>query len=232
MSIQQMPIAVALDAPDAATMVDWAGRVGPHVSHLKVGLEVYLRDGAPAVHAVRDASPGTQLFLDLKLHDIPATVGGAARSVAHLEPAILPVHAGGGAAMVEAAAQALPGTLIAGVTILTSLSAADLHAIGFSADPAECVTRLARLAVEAGARALVCSAVEVALVRDAVGPDVLLITPGIRPAQASADDQARVATPASALASGSDLLVIGRPITAAADPAAAVAAIAREITAR
>ena len=225
------PVAVALDAPDASTMVRWAALVGPHVSHVKVGLEVYLRDGAPAVHQVREASPSTQVFLDLKLHDIPATVAGAARSVAHLEPHILTVHAAGGAAMIEAAAQALPNTLIAGVTILTSLSDEDLRHIGMQGSSAECVVRLAHLAVQSGARALVCSAQEVALVRDAVGTSVLLITPGIRPAGSSADDQARVATPASALAAGSDLLVIGRPITGAVDPASAAQAIAAEILA-
>ena len=223
------PIAVALDAPDSATMVRWAEATAQHVRVMKVGLEVYLRDGADAVAQVRAAAPGTGVFLDLKLHDIPATVAGAARSVARLQPEILTVHAAGGAAMVAAAADALPDTRIAGVTILTSLSQADLSAVGFDGDARRSVLRLARLAVDAGARALVCSPLEVAFVREEVGPDVLLITPGVRPAGAGGDDQSRVATPAQALASGADLLVIGRPITGAADPTLAAAAIADEI---
>ena len=226
------PIAVALDAPDSQTMVGWASQTAQHVSVMKVGLEVYLRDGADAVAKVRAAAPEAGLFLDLKLHDIPATVAGAARSVARLQPEILTVHAAGGTAMIAAAADALPNTLIAGVTILTSMSSTDLAAVGFDGDPRACVQRLARLAVGAGARALVCSPLEVAFVRDVVGPDVLLITPGVRPAGASGDDQSRVATPAEALANGADVLVIGRPITAAADPAAAALAIAEEIRRR
>lgn len=226
------PIAVALDAPNSTTMVDWAIQSAPHVSVMKVGLEVYLRDGAVAVEQVREAAPAAGVFLDLKLHDIPATVGGAARSIARLQPDIVTVHAAGGASMIAAAAEALPQTRIAGVTILTSMSDKDLAAVGFDGDSRTCVTRLAVLAVNAGARALVCSPLEVAFVRDAVGPDVLLITPGVRPAGASGDDQSRVASPASALASGADLLVIGRPITAAEDPAAAAAAIAEEIRRR
>lgn len=226
------PIAVALDAPDSATMQDWARRTAPHVSVMKVGLEVYLRDGAAAVENVRAAAPDAGLFLDLKLHDIPATVAGASRSVASLRPDILTVHASGGAAMVAAAVEALPDTRIAGVTILTSMSTEDLVSVGFDGDAKACVIRLARLAVSAGARALVCSPLEVAFVREAVGPQVLLITPGVRPTDSAGDDQSRVATPARALASGADLLVIGRPITAAADSGAAAAAIADEIRRR
>ena len=226
------PIAVALDAADSQTMVSWASQTSRHVSVMKVGLEVYLRDGADAVARVREAAPEAGLFLDLKLHDIPATVAGAARSVARLRPEILTVHAAGGTAMIAAAADALPNTLIAGVTILTSMSSTDLAAVGFDGDARTCVQRLAQLAVDAGARALVCSPLEVRFVRDVVGPDVLLITPGVRPAGASGDDQSRVATPLEALASGADLLVIGRPITAAANPAAAAEAIAEEIRRR
>jgi orotidine-5'-phosphate decarboxylase len=225
------PIAVALDAPDLATAVAWATAVGPYVSVVKVGLELYLRDGADAVEAAAEAS-GRPVFLDLKLHDIPNTVAGAARSVARLAPAYLTVHAAGGAAMVAAAAQALPGTKVAAVTVLTSLSAADLDRIGLLGPPLDAVRRLAVLAVAAGARALVCSPQEVAAVRAEVDDDVVLITPGVRlpatdGASASAlGDQVRVATPEQALADGADLLVVGRPITAAADPAAAAAMFA------
>jgi orotidine-5'-phosphate decarboxylase len=220
------PIAVALDAPDAATAVEWARAAAPEVSTMKVGLELYLRAGRSVVEQVREAAAGCALFLDLKLHDIPNTVAGAARAVSGLRPDILTVHAGGGAAMIRAAADALPETLIAGVTILTSMGPDDLAAVGISGPAPHAVRRLALLAVDAGARALVCSPQEVALVREVVGRDVLLITPGVRPAGSSTDDQQRVATPQAAIADGADLLVVGRPITAAAAPAAAAAAIA------
>ncbi len=169
------------------------------------------------------------MFLDLKLHDIPNTVAGAARSVAALQPTYLTVHAAGGADMVRAAADAAPDVLITAVTVLTSLSEHDLAAIGLQGPASDAVRRLAVLAVGAGARALVCSPHEVAAVRAEVGPMIRLITPGVRPAGADTGDQARVATPEQALADGADLLVIGRPITGAADPAAAAAEIARQL---
>jgi len=214
------PIAVALDAPDLATACDWARATGPYVVAMKVGLETFLRDGHDGVRAVT-AACDLPVFLDLKLHDIPNTVAGAARSVADLSPAYLTVHAAGGAPMVRAAVEQLPGTRVAAVTVLTSMSAADLAAVGMVGPPLDVVRRLAALAVGAGARALVCSPHEVAAVRTEVGPDVTLITPGVRPAGSEAADQARVATPEQALADGADLLVIGRPITGAADPASA-----------
>jgi orotidine-5'-phosphate decarboxylase len=226
------PIAVALDAPDLATAVGWAAAVGPYVSTVKVGLEVYLRDGADAVRRAREASGGRDLFLDLKLHDIPNTVAGAARSVAGLAPTYLTVHASGGRDMVRAAVDALPETLVAGVTVLTSLGEDDLADVGLAGPAADAVRRLAVLAVASGARALVCSPHEVAAVRREVGEGVLLITPGVRPAGAAVGDQSRVATPERALADGADLLVVGRPITAAADPAAAAAAIAEGLPPR
>ena len=233
------PIAVALDAPELAVALDWARAVAPHVSTLKVGLETYLRDGDDAVWGVRraaeDAGAPCRLFLDLKLHDIPATVAGAARSVARLAPDYLTVHASGGSAMVRAAADALPDTRIVAVTVLTSLGAEDLVSVGMlppGAGPAEVrelAVSLAVAAVDAGARAVVCSPEEVAGIRAAVGPDPVLITPGVRPEGADAGDQRRVATPEEALARGADLLVIGRPITGADDPAAAAARIAAGI---
>jgi orotidine-5'-phosphate decarboxylase len=222
------PIAVALDAPDLETAARWAGLVTPHVSTLKIGLELYLRYGPEVVASVRGAS-GVQIFLDLKLHDIPATVAAAARAVARLRPAMLTVHAAAGSAAIRAAAAALPDTRVVAVTVLTSLGEADLSRIGLAGPASDAVLRLATLAVEAGARGLVCSPQEVAAVRAEVGPDILLITPGVRPAGSDTNDQARVATPEEALRAGADLLVIGRPITGAADPGAAASAIAASL---
>jgi orotidine-5'-phosphate decarboxylase len=223
------PIAVALDTADLATATRWAQSVAPHVSTVKVGLELFCAEGPGAVEKIR-AAADVDLFLDLKLHDIPATVAGAARSVAALAPEYLTVHASGGPAMVAAAAEALPRTKVVGVTILTSLSAADLERLGVAGPPEQAVLRLARLAVDAGARALVCSPQEVAAVRREVGPDVTVITPGVRPIDAANDDQARVATPQRAIADGADLVVIGRPITGSDDPAAAAEAIVGSLT--
>lgn len=219
------PIAVALDAPDLETAARWASLVTPHVSTVKVGLELYLRYGPDVVASVRGASR-IQVFLDLKLHDIPATVAGAARAVSRLKPAYLTVHAAGGAAMIRAAVEAAPNTRIAAVTVLTSLGDGDLGEIGLAGPASDAVRRLAALAVGAGAPALVCSPQEAAAVRAEVGPDITLITPGVRPAGAATQDQARVATPEQALSAGADLLVIGRPITGAPDPGAAAAGIA------
>ena len=222
------PIAVALDAPDLETAARWAALVAPHVSTLKIGLELYLRYGPDVVASVRGAS-GVEIFLDLKLHDIPATVAGAARAVARRRPALLTVHAAAGPAAIRAAADAAPDARIVAVTVLTSLGEADLARIGLVGPVSEAARRLAALAVEAGAGGLVCSPQEVEAVRAEVGGDVLLVTPGVRPAGAALNDQARVATPEEALRSGADLLVIGRPITGAADPGAAASAIAASI---
>jgi orotidine-5'-phosphate decarboxylase len=225
------PIAVALDAPDLDTAASWADLVTPHVSTLKVGLELYLRFGPEAVASVRGPR-GVDVFLDLKLHDIPATVGGAARAVAKVRPDLLTVHAAAGAAAIEAAVQALPTTKIVAVTILTSLSDGDLGDIGMAGSVGDSVLRLAALAVQAGARGVVCSPREVAAVRAEVGPDVTLVTPGVRPFGEASHDQARVATPQEALGAGADLLVIGRPITSAPDPGAAAAALATALRRR
>jgi len=222
------PVAVALDTADLAAALGWAAAVTPSVTTVKVGLELFCAEGPAAVDKIR-AATDLDVFLDLKLHDIPATVAGAARSARPLAPAYLTVHASGGPAMITAAAEAVPETRIAAVTVLTSLSAADLDALGIAGPPADAVRRLARLAVAAGARALVCSPQEVALVRSAVDADVVLITPGVRPAGADTQDQARVATPEQALAEGADLLVVGRPITGADDPAAAAVALAASL---
>jgi orotidine-5'-phosphate decarboxylase len=223
------PIAVALDAPDMETAARWAQAVTPHVAVVKVGLELFCRTGPQVVDVVRGGS-GVELFLDLKLHDIPNTVAGAARSVARLSPTYLTVHAGGGRDMVRAAVEAVPDVKVAAVTVLTSMTPQALDEVGLAGPPLDAVRRLAVLSVEAGARALVCSPQEVAAVRAEVGPDVTLITPGVRPAGADVQDQVRVATPQQALADGADLLVIGRPITGAADPGAAAAALAALLT--
>jgi orotidine-5'-phosphate decarboxylase len=222
------PIAVALDAPDVETAARWALAVSPHVEVLKVGLELFCRQGPEVVEVVRG---GTKigLFLDLKLHDIPNTVAGAASSVARLKPRYLTVHAAGGADMVRAAVEAAPDVRIAAVTILTSLDDEVLAAVGIAGPSLDAVKRLSLLAVGAGARALVCSPREVAALRAEVGPDIDLITPGVRPAGADLQDQARVATPQEALDDGATLLVIGRPITGAADPGAAAAMIAKTL---
>jgi orotidine-5'-phosphate decarboxylase len=221
------PVAIALDAPDLGTALSWAEQAGPYVSTVKVGLQAYLAAGAAAVLGARAASGGRAVFLDLKLHDIPNTVAGAARSVARLEPDYLTVHAAGGAAMIRAAVAELPTTRITAVTVLTSLSGPDLERLGLQGSALDVALRWSVLAVEAGARALVCSPQEVAAIRAEVGPDVELVTPGVRPAGSDVADQARTATPAQALADGADLLVVGRPLTAAPD----VAAAARELAA-
>jgi orotidine-5'-phosphate decarboxylase len=219
------PIAVALDTPSLETAALWAREVTPYVTVLKVGMELFYRGGPDVVDVVRGGSK-IGLFLDLKLHDIPNTVAAAARSIVRLKPQYLTVHASGGAAMVRAAVEAAPDVTIAGVTVLTSLDEDDLDAIGLAGPALDAARRLAVVAVGAGARALVCSPREVAAIRAEVGPGITLITPGVRPAGSDAQDQARIATPEQALADGADLLVVGRPITGAADPAAAAARIA------
>ncbi len=223
-----VPIALALDAPDLDTACRWANAVDGVFSHVKVGLETYLRDGALGVAEIRAAAPRCELFLDLKLHDIPNTMAGAARSVADLQPDLLTVHAAAGHAGIAAVAEALPGTRVAAVTVLTSLSPLDLTELGISGTPEQAVMRWARLAVDAGAQAVVSSAQEVATLRALLGPQPVLITPGIRPTGADHGDQARVVTPADAISAGASLLVVGRPVTGSDDPRGAAAAIAAE----
>ena len=225
--MSKAPIAVALDGKNLATISSWAFAVAPFVSTLKVGLETYLRDGAAAIETVR--ATGCDLFLDLKLHDIPNTVAGAAKSIARHKPQYLTVHALGGAEMITAAAQELPNTRITAVTILTSMDEAALRSIGIQDSALEAAVRLARLSVDAGARAVVCSPQEVAAIRGVVPRDIVLITPGVRPVGADAGDQKRIATPQQAISDGADIVVIGRPITGAVDPAQAAAEIGASI---
>jgi orotidine-5'-phosphate decarboxylase len=222
------PIAVALDTPDLVRATRWARAVTPHVSTLKVGLELFCRHGAAAVEQAR-GDTDVCLFLDLKLHDIPNTVAGAAHALAPLRPDYLTVHASGGAAVIAAAVDAVPDCMITGVTVLTSLSEDDIVAVGLRGPSSDAARRLAVIAVAAGARALVCSPREVSALRKEIGDDIVLVTPGVRPAGAGPADQSRVATPERALADGADLLVIGRPITGADDPGAAAAALARSL---
>lgn len=222
---------VALDTTDPARAGAWAAAVAPHCGLFKLGLEFFLANGAAGTRAVT----GRPVFLDLKLHDIPNTVAGAVRAVLPLAPRMLTVHAAGGSAMIAAARQAAETAgsarpLILAVTVLTSLDAAALAATGVADAPARQVLRLAQLALGAGADGLVCSPLEAAMLRDALGPDgPVLVVPGIRPAGSAAGDQARTLTPAEAVAAGADWIVVGRPITAAPDPAAAAAAIAAAI---
>jgi orotidine-5'-phosphate decarboxylase len=225
-------LCVALDAPDLATAEGWARAVAPHAGLLKVGLELFTAEGGAAVRRIAQHGP---VFLDLKLHDIPNTVAGAVRALAQLRPAWLTIHAAGGAAMVAAAREAAEKAggadrmRILAVTVLTSLDAAALSETGVAGGPVQQVLRLGRLAIAAGADGLVCSPREVAPLRDALGDGPALVVPGVRPAGSAADDQARTATPEEMAAAGADFVVVGRPITKAADPHAAAAAIARAL---
>jgi orotidine-5'-phosphate decarboxylase len=216
-------LVVALDVPTLDEAAGLARALAGEVGWFKVGLELFASHGPAAVEAVRAHGP---VFLDLKLHDIPTTVERAARRLAALGAGLVTVHAGGGAAMVGAAVAGLgdAGRVLA-VTVLTSLSDDDLASV--NAPPAATqVPALARLATQAGAPGLVCAPRDLSAVRAAVGRDVLLVTPGIRPAGGDVDDHARATTPAQAVQDGADLLVVGRPITRADDPVAAARAIA------
>ncbi|MDB5415061.1 MAG: orotidine 5-phosphate decarboxylase [Rubritepida sp.] len=218
---------VALDTPDLARAEALAMQVAPAAGLLKLGLELFCAAGPPALERLRARAP---VFLDLKLHDIPNTVAGAVGSLAPLGAAMLTLHASGGPAMITAARRAaeLAGAarpILLAVTVLTSMDAETLGAIGVMDSPAQQVLRLARMAMDSGADGLVCSPREVALIRDALGETPMLVVPGIRPAGSAAGDQARIATPQDAVAAGADWIVVGRPITEAADPAAAARAI-------
>lgn len=224
-------IAFALDYPTLAEARVGAELARSHVGVLKVGLQLFIREGEPAVNLGRDL--GCDVFLDLKLHDIPATVERAVASVAQLGARYVTIHAGGGPAMIEAAAKRADsegtGLKILGVTVLTSMDDSDLHATGVASTSAEQVARLAALALSSGAHGLVCSTAEVGALRKAHGPEPILVTPGIRPAGVSAGDQKRVGTPESAIRDGASLLVVGRAIRDAADPAVAAEAILDEV---
>ncbi|NNG03709.1 MAG: orotidine-5'-phosphate decarboxylase [Inquilinus sp.] len=230
------PIFCALDTPTTAGAVELGRTVAPHVGGLKLGLEFFMAAGPAGVRAV--AEIGRPVFLDLKLHDIPNTVAGAIRSVVPLAPAFITLHASGGPAMMRAALDAAHETAasanlarprLLGVTVLTSLDAEDLSAVGQDDEVARQVGRLATLARAAGLDGVVCAPGEIARLRAQMGPEFGLMVPGIRPAGAGADDQKRVMTPQQAMAAGADHLVIGRPITRAADPAEAARHIAESL---
>jgi orotidine-5'-phosphate decarboxylase len=225
-------LAFALDYPSLAEAEVGAERVRDVVGVLKVGLELFIAEGPAAARL--GAKLGTRLFLDLKLHDIPETVERAVATAGQLGAGMLTLHAAGGPRMLEAAAARAErentGLKLLAVTVLTSLDAADLAATGVSDTPAEHVLRLGKLARASGIHGLVCSTSEVRALRSALGAEAILVTPGIRPAGAAAGDQKRVGTPASALRDGSSLLVVGRPIRDAADPAAAARSILAEMS--
>ncbi len=219
----------AIDTAERGQAESMTRAVAPHCGLVKLGLEYFLANGPAGLQA----AAGAPLFLDLKLHDIPNTVAGAVRSLLPLNVQMLTVHAGGGGAMVaaaaKAAAEASQRPRILAVTVLTSLDEAALAETGVAGGTTQQVLRLARLALDNGADGLVCSAHEIAPLRDAFGPKPILVVPGIRPAGSATNDQARVMTPEQAVRAGADYLVVGRPIFSAPDPAAAAAAIAASI---
>jgi orotidine-5'-phosphate decarboxylase len=221
-------VAVALDTDERATFDAWCERFGPRVGVLKVGLEAFVRWGPAAVTEARRHA--RRLFLDLKLHDIPNTVAGAVDAACALGVDYLTVHAGGGPAMLAAAAEAAHGRLtLLAVTVLTHLDADELARLDLPGSAGERAASWARMARSAGCGGAVCSPQEVAALRRREPRPFTLVTPGIRPAGAAAGDQKRIATPREALAAGADLLVIGRPLTRAADADAALAALAAEL---
>ncbi|HXC55221.1 MAG TPA: orotidine-5'-phosphate decarboxylase [Rhizomicrobium sp.] len=225
------PVFVALDTPDLGRALALAEAVKPHVGGLKIGLEFITAFGPDGVRRIVDI--GLPVFADVKFHDIPNTVAGASRALAGLGAQIFNIHVSGGEAMMceaVAAARAVdPKVKVIGVTVLTSIDEDVLASVGQRGPAADQVVRLARLAKASGLDGVVCSAHEIAAIRKACGPDFLLVVPGIRPAGADLADQRRVMTPAEAHRAGADILVIGRPITGAADPAVAAKTIAAEL---
>jgi orotidine-5'-phosphate decarboxylase len=225
------PIFVAIDTPDPAYALSLAERVAPHVGGLKLGLEYLSANGPQGLAAF--ARFGLPIFADTKFHDIPNTVAGAVRATVGKGVAIVNVHAAGGEAMLKAARDAAravdPNTKVIAITVLTSLTDDDLTAVGQVPPAREQVLRLAQLTKDCGLDGVVCSAHEISALRAALGPDFLLVVPGIRPAGSDVGDQKRVMGPVEALAQGASILVIGRPITAAPDPGAAARAIAESL---
>lgn len=222
---------VALDFSDASGALELAARLEPAICRLKVGKELFTSAGPALVDEL--SRRGFQVFLDLKFHDIPNTVAQACMAAARLGVWMVNVHALGGRRMMAAAREALERSVarprLVAVTVLTSMEPADLAEVGVAGDPEAEVLRLAGLARDSGLDGVVCSAREAALLRREMGRDFCLVTPGIRPAGAARDDQGRVTTPLDAIRAGADYLVVGRPITRAADPGAAARALAAEI---
>lgn len=220
-------LAFALDVDDLDQARGWVARLAPHVGVFKIGLELFVRFGPRAVDVVREA--GGRCFLDLKLHDIPETVGRAVRSAAETGAEFLTVHASGGRSMLERAAIDADGRVkLLAVTALTSLDDRALADLGFHGNAEDAVRRWTAIAVASAVRGVVCSAREAQGIR-ATFPDVFIVTPGIRPAGSDAGDQARIASAFDAVRAGADLLVVGRPIRDAKDPEAAASALVKEI---
>jgi orotidine-5'-phosphate decarboxylase len=224
---------VALDFPDPRAAIQLAERLDPELCRLKVGKELFLRAGPKLVEKLM--TQDYSVFLDLKFHDIPNTVAGACRAAAELGVWMINVHALGGSRMMIAAREAIEASrqrpLLIAVSVLTSLSTADLHELGIPMAPEACVLRWARLAERCGLDGMVCSAAEAPVIRDHLGQEPILVTPGVRQRGAAANDQHRVVTPGEALALGADYLVMGRPITQSQDPRRAILAINSEISA-
>lgn len=207
------PLILALDTSDMKSAHEWVENTRDSIGVYKLGLEFFSSLGSKGVAEIV-ACHDVDIFLDLKLHDIPHTVAGATRAVSYLRPRFLTVHASGGAAMIKSAVESAPETDITAVTILTSLSDDDVKAIGYANNALRSATQLASLAVQAGARAIVCSPFEIEAIRISVGDEPIIITPGVRPVDShGGDDQVRVMTPAQALSRGANYVVIGRPIT-------------------
>lgn len=220
----------ALDVPDGRRALELASALSGHVGCFKIGLELFVAAGTDLVRTIAARAP---VFLDLKLHDIPATVGRAAAAAAALSPGIryLTAHVDEGARSLEAAVQAAPAVGILGVTVLTSISEEDLVADGHAPGLAALVERRARAAARVGCRGIVCSGLEARAMRQALGPGLAIVTPGVRPGGTAHGDQKRVVTPSLAIESGADLIVVGRPIRDAADPVAMADTIVRELAA-
>lgn len=222
-----------LDLPTLGGALDFVELLRDRVGVFKVGLELFVKSGPSAVEAVRDTAPDAKIFLDLKFHDIPATVKGAVRSASSLGVDFLTVHASEGAALLEAVTEgAGPGVKVLGVTVLTSLSRQDLVDTGIDEkyrDTSALVLHRARLARLAGCAGVVCSGLEAQAVRDEFGPDFLIVTPGVRRGGDETGDQKRVVTPAEAIRNGADYIVVGRPIRNAPDPVRAAEEIALEV---
>ena len=225
------PVFVALDTPDLSHALALAREVGPYVGGLKIGLEFITASGPDGISAI--VQTGRPVFADVKFHDIPNTVAGAAKAIAALGVSLFNIHVSGGEAMMRACVDGIAlaprRPRVLGVTVLTSLADADLAAVGQNGPAKDQVVRLARLAKVAGLDGVVCSPLEIAAIRSACGPEFMIVTPGVRPRGSELADQRRITTPAEAVRAGADILVIGRPITEAKDPAAAARAIAEEI---
>lgn len=228
MILMQSPIILAVDTNDLDVAKRWVNATSSYIGVYKLGLEFFLKFGPEGISAIQSETD-SEIFLDLKLHDIPNTVGSATSQVSFLKPRFLTVHASGGREMVKAAVDNAPETNITAVTVLTSLSQQDLDEIGFYGTPESRAIELAKMAVSAGARAIVCSPLEIAGIRSAIPESISIITPGIRPRNNSiVDDQKRVMDPKGALKAGANFLVIGRPITGALNPALAAKEILEE----